>query len=244
MDHPDSEVVTRFVLNGRQMELRRSEVEAILDGVTLEHTSTHAVLVGGSWYPVRQAFELACGTPRAAFNTHTARRHLGNLGLEIRGEIQHRGDPSNQDPTDLSWRTEANVQAAVVGALQSRGWTIVSQADTATKEHGIDVLARHDERIVGIEVKGFPSTTYADPRRMGEVKPTQPSTQAVHWYAQAVLAAMRLRSRHPEYASVVAVPDVKRYRSLHAETRQSLQAAEIQVWWVGPSGDVEGIDSV
>ena len=40
---------------------------------------------------------------------------------------------------DETWHTEANVQAAGVTALASKGWRILSVANTATKEHGIDV---------------------------------------------------------------------------------------------------------
>jgi Holliday junction resolvase-like predicted endonuclease len=61
--------------------------------------------------------------------------------------------------------TEANVQAAVVTALAGTGWRILSVANTATKEHGIDVIAEREGRTVGVEVKGFPSHNYADPAR-------------------------------------------------------------------------------
>lgn len=73
-------------------------------------------------------------------------------------------------------------------ALAADGWRILSVANTATKEHGIDVIASRDGQTVGIEVKGFPSRGYADPARANEVKRTSPSTQAGHWYSQAVLA--------------------------------------------------------
>ena len=100
---------------------------------------------------------------------------------------------------------------------------------TATKEHGIDVIASRDGQQIGIEVKGYPSRNYADPARAHEAKRTSPSTQAVHWYSQAVLAAMRLRGKEPTWRSVIALPDFPRYRDLHAETVNSLTAAQIDV---------------
>jgi Holliday junction resolvase-like predicted endonuclease len=147
---------------------------------------------------------------------------------------------NNETGGDSPWHTEAHIQAAVVIALEASGWRILSQADTATKERGIDVVAARGAQVAGIEVKGFPTRTYADPRRQAETKPTQPSTQAGHWYSQAVLAAMRLRTRNPEYLSIITLPDFPRYRRLFAETRSSLEAAGIQVWWVQASGTVEG----
>ncbi|WP_202977835.1 hypothetical protein [Nocardioides daphniae] len=136
------------------------------------------------------------------------------------------------------WHTEANVQAALVTALAGEGWRILSVANTATKEHGIDVIASRDGLTVGVEVKGFPSRNYADPARAGEAKRTSPSTQAGHWFSQAVLAAMRLRGKEPGWGSVIALPDFPRYRDLHAETAGSLAAAQIEVWWVEQDGTV------
>ena len=139
-------------------------------------------------------------------------------------------------PTESEWHTEANVQAMVVTALATDGWRILSVANTATKEHGIDVIASRSGQTVGIEVKGFPSRAYADPSRAHEQKRTSPSTQAGHWYSQAVLAAMRLRGKEPDWRSVIALPDFPRYRDLHTETAGSLTASNIELWWVDETG--------
>lgn len=146
-----------------------------------------------------------------------------------------------KEPSDRleEWHTEANIQASLVTALAADGWRILSVANTATKEHGIDVITSRDGQTVGIEVKGFPSRGYADPSRAGEVKRTSPSTQAGHWFAQALLAAMRLRGKEPTWRSVIVLPDFPRYRDLHAETSASLVAAQIEVWWVDRTGAVD-----
>lgn len=235
--------------------LTRDQVDTRLAGVTPEPVRKHAVRINGTWYPVRQAFARATGLPGEDFRSHAARRHLAALGYQLDGQVEHRTDhmaphvrdePFAQDGEPLfprrtfdeSWHTEANVQAAVVTRLADAGWRIVRVADTATKEHGIDVEAARDNERVGIEVKGYPSRTYADSARAGQVKRTQPSTQAGHWYAQAVLAAMRLRTKQPEVRSVIALPDFPRYRQLFAETVGSLQAARIELWWVAADGQV------
>lgn len=142
-------------------------------------------------------------------------------------------------PRRDDWHTEANVQALLVTALATDGWRILSVANTATREHGIDVIAARASHTVGFEVKGFPSRAYANPARAGEQKRTSPSSQATHWYAQAVLAAMRLRDKEPAWRSAIALPDFPRYRSLHSETSGSLAAAGIEVWWVGQTGTVD-----
>ncbi|KAA1415350.1 hypothetical protein F0U44_21975 [Nocardioides humilatus] len=247
----------RFTVNRRQYDLARATVESRLVDVAPDAIRKHAVRVNGVWFPVLQAFELASGIPRSEFMSYTARRHLVALGFEVRGDVDHRasravggdevqgrvpstwiGTPAQE--ADEQWHTEGNVQAAVVTHLVGAGWRIFSVANTATKEHGIDVVAGLRDEVVGIEVKGFPSRGYADPARAGETKRSSPSTQAGHWYSQAVLAAMRLRGKKPDWRSVIALPDFPRYRDLHAETMSSLSAAQIEVWWVDRSGSVQG----
>lgn len=246
-----------FTLNGQRYELTRTNVENRLAGVAPDTIRKHAVRVNDVWFPAIQAFEVATGIPRSEFISHTARRHLAVLGYEVAGDIQPRTSPPmdrasqastarrtpdepSSAPTRASeeWHTEANVQSSLVTALAADGWRILSVANTASKERGIDVIASRDGQTVGVEVKGFPSRGYADPARAGEVKRTSPSTQAGHWYSQAVLAAMRLRGKEPEWRSVIALPDFPRYRDLHAETVGSLAAARIDVWWLDEAGAV------
>lgn len=243
----------RFTLNGQRYDLAREDVEARLTDVPPDVIRKHAVRINETWYPAVQAFEVATGIPRSEFISHTARRHLAALGFEIAGNVESRTTsplraatpaPTAPRPTAApdevggEWHTEANVQASLVTALAADGWRILSVANTATKEHGIDVIASRDGQTVGIEVKGFPSRGYADPARANEVKRTSPSTQAGHWYSQAVLAAMRLRGKEPGWRSVIALPDFPRYRALCAETAGSLAAAHIEVWWVDQAGTV------
>lgn len=236
--------------------MSRDDVEIRLAEVAPDAIRKHAVRVNDTWYPVIQAFEVATGIPRSEFMSNTARRHLAALGYEVAGKVDPRTEPPgvravfNSPATSVSrdpegsgslveeWHTEANVQAVLVTALAADRWRILSVANTATKEHGVDVIASRDSQTVGIEVKGFPSRSYADPARANEVKRTSPSTQAGHWYSQAVLAAMRLRGKEPTWRSVIALPDFPRYRDLHTETAGSLAAAQIEVWWVDQAGVV------
>ncbi|MEX5637851.1 hypothetical protein [Parafrankia sp. FMc2] len=112
-------------------------------------------------------------------------------------------------------------------------------AETATKERGVDILAARDGRTLAVEVKGFPTRgTYADPARAGEVKPTQPGTQARHWYGQAILRAMLTHGEFPHYEVAIGLPDVPTYRRLHERTRVSLDRAAIGVLFVDEHGEV------
>jgi hypothetical protein len=130
----------------------------------------------------------------------------------------------NDDP-----RWEGNVQAAIIDHLVTKGWTIVSYADTALLQRGIDIVAKRDGRRLLIEVKGFPSTTYARGPKAGQPKPTQPGLQAKHWLSDALLKAMRTREKHPDAQVAIGLPDMPRYRALLGEIAGSLIALDVQV---------------
>lgn len=177
---------------------------------------------------------VSAGWPRIGRHSEES----SNSDTTISSGVVSRDAPGELGSASYEWHTEANVQAMLVTALAANDWSILTVANTATKEPGVDVIASRDEMTVGIEVKGFPSRAYADPARAQEQKRTSPSTQAGHWYSQAVLAAMRLRGKEPGWRSVIALPDFPRYRILHTETTGSLVAAEIEVWWVDEAGSL------
>jgi Holliday junction resolvase-like predicted endonuclease len=252
--------LVRFILNGERFELSADDVRNQLRNVEPEPAQQLGVRVNGRLYPVKQAFELATQVRRSSFTSHVAQRHLAALGFELVDERDSaavtrqrdlradRGGPASSQavrsrmPRRASpgeWHTEARVQSAVISFLVRNGWQITSSADTARREHGIDIVALRQGHTVAIEVKGFPSRFYADPSRADEQKRTQPSTQAKHWYAQAVLAAMLTRSRRPQDQAVIALPDFPRYRKLYSESAGSLQQCAIELWWVSEDGAVQ-----
>lgn len=232
-----------FLLNGVKYELHRHVVEDRLARHSPEPIQQYAVNVNGTWFPVKQALEVAIGVPRTQFISQTARRHLAKLGFEISGGNQM---PVKAEaalsrapaPTEGDWHTEANTQATLVAWLVAEGWEIVSTANTATRERGIDVIARRDNQSAGFEVKGYPGRGYADPRRSNETKKTSPTSQAGHWFSQATLAAMKLRTSQPSWTSAIALPAFPRYFDLYAKTRSSLDASGIALYWVHEDGSV------
>jgi hypothetical protein len=134
--------------------------------------------------------------------------------------------------------SEATVQGLLVTHLAAEGWQIQRVANTATKEQGIDILAIRGGQTLAVEVKGYPGTRYADPRRAHELKPTSPATQARHWYAQAVLKSMLTHGEHPDYSIAIAFPDASTYRSLYQRTRASLNRLDIAILFVTTDGRI------
>lgn len=137
------------------------------------------------------------------------------------------------------WPWEGAVQEVFTDVLLHHGWEIEALADTATKAHGIDVLARKQDRSLGAEVKGYPSTGYEDPARAGETKRSSPSGQARNWFAKGVLAALMLREAQPRRESLLVLPDAPRYRALFAATRTALAAADVHVLLLRHDGDLD-----
>jgi hypothetical protein len=105
------------------------------------------------------------------------------------------------------WFWEGKVVDAIARALMQDGWTIVSKADTHSKKQGVDIHATRNSRTLLVEAKGYPSTSYRDPRRAGEDKRTHPTNQAQHWYAQALLQVMRLQTKHRDAVVALGFPD-------------------------------------
>jgi hypothetical protein len=105
------------------------------------------------------------------FRQTAAHRHTENPTQEAPG-------PAVTLPPPNAGLPEAKVQSFVVSYLVSQGWQIQRVADTASREQGIDILAARDGRTLAVEMKGFPGTAYADPRRSGETKTTTPAAQA------------------------------------------------------------------
>lgn len=149
--------------------------------------------------------------------------------------------PATRTPptaVDQAWHGEAHVQARVVAHLVNGGWQILSVANTATRERGIDIIASKDGATLGVEVKGYPGRQYSAESRRGEAKSAHPSGQAAAYYAQAILSALRQRHQKPNMRSVIALPATDRYETLLAETRDGLATAGVAVWLVDEQGTV------
>lgn len=130
------------------------------------------------------------------------------------------------------------VQATLRDYLVGQGWTVVGQANTATQEQGIDLELTRGETTLAIEVKGWPKTTYQRGPKKGQPKPTQPTVQAKHWFAEAFLSLVRLHANRPDLTLAMALPDYPRYRKLLDGTRWAFERLGIALFLVGEDGSV------
>ena len=142
----------------------------------------------------------------------------------------------NAVPTDWFW--EGNVAKGIAKHLEQDGWKLNSIADTFSKERGVDIKASKNCQTFLVEVKGYPSTSYRDPKRSKDKKPTNPSNQAQHWYSHALLKALRLQTEYPDAIVAIGLPDFPRYRKLFEETKPGLEKLGVIICMFSENGNV------
>ncbi len=167
------------------------------------------------------------GSPSGIINTVTRNKRLV------------REPDSSRSTAHEEWAWEGNVQNRAAEYLAVNGWLAIQTANTAARQHGPDISARRDGQRLLVEVKGWPSRTYATGKRAGQPKPKeQASAQAAIWFAQGLTALIRLRSKHDALLAL-ALPDMPRYRNLLAESGWALDRLDIMVYLVTAEGAVE-----
>ncbi len=139
------------------------------------------------------------------------------------------------------WHWEGNVQAAMVSYLAREGWAIKSVANTAEREHGVDILADKEGRRLAVEVKGYPSLYYVRGPKQGERKKTAPPMQARVWYADLLMSMMLLLDSGDHDQVAMCLPAMGTYESLVSRTRESLERLGIAVALVDEHDDVSTI---
>ena len=105
---------------------------------------------------------------------------------------------STQFETEFEWHTEEHTQRLLVEWLRRQGWTIVSTANTATRERGVDVVAERDGERLGVEVKGYPSRFYVNGPKRGsgeDHRTREPGAEVVRSCARACDEAARAGAR-------------------------------------------------
>jgi hypothetical protein len=147
--------------------------------------------------------------------------------------------PSDAPPEDWFW--EGHVQKRLRAYFVTRGWSVISEADCLKRERGIDLHLGRDGHRLAIEVKGFPSATYARGSKKGQPKRTSATLQAKHWFAEALLSAILCQALHPDDRVAIAFPDFPRYQSLIDSTRHALEKLEVGVFLVRANGTVVAV---
>ena len=129
---------------------------------------------------------------------------------------------------EREWFWEGNVQDTVVRYLRGKGYRIQTVADTASHQPGKDIIAERDGKHLWVTVKGYPRGT----------DKTHPSTQAGHWFKQAIFDILEYRGESKDVALGVALPDYPRYRQLAERIGWLKPVAKFVYFWVSANGNV------
>jgi len=142
---------------------------------------------------------------------------------------------SNQQPQKKTetqkseiWFWEGNVQSKIVSFLVSQKYQILSVADTASHQTGIDIIAEKNGKKLWVSVKGYPR---------GTEKPNT-STQSRHWFKQVIFDIIEYRERDKEALLTVAFPDFPTYRNLAKKITWFKAAVKFAYLWVKEDGSV------
>lgn len=137
--------------------------------------------------------------------------------------------PQWQDAaSDRAWYWEGHVQDRVIAHLRRSGYRIVRSADTASRETGKDIEAQGPDGPLWVTVKGYPVGT---PR-------TRPTTQASHWFKQALFDIVAWRGESASAQLALALPDFPRYRRLAEKVRWLQPVARFAYFWIDEDGTV------
>ena len=125
------------------------------------------------------------------------------------------------------WYWEGHVQSEIVKFLKASGASVQSQADTATREHGKDIVAiERDGATLWVSVKGYPESSA--------------NTQARHWFAGALLDLALYRAENDKARLAVGFPaGFTTYENLVKRTKATLDFLGCHVFWVSQNGEVK-----
>jgi len=135
---------------------------------------------------------------------------------------------SYDSPSSGLWFWEGNVQSQVVNYLSSLNFQIRSVADTVSHQQGIDIIAEKEGKQLWVSAKGFPKGT----------EKTHPSTEAGHWFKEAIFDIIEYREQNETVLLAVALPDYPRYHSLAEKISWLKPAANFIYFWVRENGEV------
>jgi hypothetical protein len=163
------------------------------------------------------------------------RRHVNGkihnfwVGDKLALPTQSQAIPSSKVARSAElWFWEGNVQAAVVRLLVRQNCIIRSVADTASKQRGKDIVAERNGKPLWVTVKGYPNGTPKTP----------PSTQAGHWFKQALFDIIEYRGESEIAEIGMALPDFPRYRKLAEKVIWLQPVAKFIYYWVQENGEV------
>ncbi len=140
----------------------------------------------------------------------------------VKSGIVNRTPVKCERDKEEKWNWEGNVQYSVIEYLKTNGYSITRFSNTKSHEKGKDIEAYSRSGTLWVTVKGYPKGTTQ----------THPSTQAGHWFKQALFDVVSWRGEDPKATIAVALPDYERYRNLVGKISWLQPVVRFSILWV------------
>ncbi len=135
-----------------------------------------------------------------------------------------------ETPSGRTWCWEGSIQDAITRYLVASGSVVGRTANTASKEHGKDIIASgmagtaNDGKLLWVTVKGYPEK--------------RPDQQSRHWFAEIVYDLVRYRTEHETVVLAAGLPDHRIYRMLSHRVAWLKRELPFRFYWVREDGNV------
>lgn len=96
------------------------------------------------------------------------------------------------------WFYQGNIGLALVKYLKSQEYECERDNSDNIHAHGEDIIVSKNGIKEIIEVKGFPSDKYVSGDKKGQIKPTNPSLQASHFFAGCLHSTLSNYEKHKD----------------------------------------------
>lgn len=132
------------------------------------------------------------------------------------------------------WYCECQVQSKIAAELVMKGYTISRQADTHSREHGVDI----DGPNLKVSVKGFPGKNYMRGPKIGTPKATGVHSQARQYFSHATLDVILYRADHPNALVALGLPSMTTYLELWRKSKLVFKNNAIQAIFIDQAGGI------
>ena len=135
------------------------------------------------------------------------------------------------------WFEEGNVSLLIRNFLERNGFKIL-KFNRDKREKGHDIMAAGKSEIMIVECKGYPSEYYVDGPNKGELKPTSPKLQSMHWFSDALFYLIMAKSENPKTKIALGLPDKEKYREYLSKIKYFKDQFGLVCYFVGENGKV------
>ena len=120
--------------------------------------------------------------------------------------------------------------------LETEGWKVINLHAKSP-----DGIAVKDEKHLIVEVKGFPSDKYVKEPNKGEKNRTHPNSQAIHWFAEALLQLVVAKSNQNQIDIAMGLPCFDKYNELISSIQNIAKIIDLEFLLVNEKGNVDRI---